>query len=64
MTAAARALEDGRVMIEPYDLLRAMVRDPEIGPLLAELGADETTVVKALSRRRGPEAPPQASAGG
>jgi ATP-dependent Clp protease ATP-binding subunit ClpC len=64
MTAAARALEDGRVMIEPYDLLRALVRDPEIGPLLADLGADEAAVVEALSRRRGPEAPPQASAGG
>lgn len=62
MVAGARALDDGRSLIEPRDLLLALTRDQELGPLLAELGADEAAVVRALERRRPPEAPPQASA--
>jgi ATP-dependent Clp protease ATP-binding subunit ClpC len=58
MIAGARALEDGRSVIEPRDVLRALTRDEHIGPLLAELGATEAEVLKALTRRRPPEAPP------
>ena len=54
MTAGARALEDGREVIEPRDLLLALARDQELGRLLAELGADEAAVARALARRRGP----------
>ena len=64
MVAGARALDDGRVLIETQDLLLALTRDPETGPLLAELGADEAAVMRALGRRPPPEAPPQAPADG
>jgi ATP-dependent Clp protease ATP-binding subunit ClpC len=59
MMAGARALQDGRTVIEPRDLLLALTRDQELGVLLAELGATEAAVVRALGRRREPEAPPQ-----
>jgi ATP-dependent Clp protease ATP-binding subunit ClpC len=62
MLAAARALDDGRSLIEPTDVLLAMTRDEVTGPLLAELGVDEAAVTNALRRRRPPNAPPQASA--
>ena len=64
MVAGARALDDGRSLIEPRDLLLALTRDLELGPLLAELGANEAAVLTALERRRPPEAPPLASADG
>ena len=64
MLAGARALEDERSQIEPRDVLLAMVRDEQLGPLLAGLGADEAAVVKALSRRAPSESPPEASADG
>jgi ATP-dependent Clp protease ATP-binding subunit ClpC len=62
MLAAARALDDGRSLIEPTDVLIALTRDEQTGPLLAELGVDEAAVRAALGRRRPPNAPPQASA--
>jgi ATP-dependent Clp protease ATP-binding subunit ClpC len=62
MLAGARALDDGRSLIEPTDVLLALTRDPDTGPLLAELGVDEARVAEAPRRRRPPEAPPDASA--
>ena len=62
MLAASRALADGRSLIEPTDVLLAMTRDEDTGPLLAELGVDEAAVANALSRRRPPNGPPQSPA--
>jgi ATP-dependent Clp protease ATP-binding subunit ClpC len=59
-SAAARALDDDRNEITPRDLLIALSRDERIGPLLAELGADEAAIREALDRPRGPEQPPDA----
>jgi hypothetical protein len=64
MVAAARALDDGRSGIEPRDVLLALTRDEQIGPVLADLGVDEAALLRAIERRRPPEAPPRASAGG
>jgi ATP-dependent Clp protease ATP-binding subunit ClpC len=61
MLAAARALDDGRSLIEPTDVLLALTRDEQTGPLLAELGVDEAAVANALRRRRPRDGPPQAS---
>jgi hypothetical protein len=62
MLAASRALADGRSLIEPTDVLLAMTRDEDTGPLLAELGVDEAAVANALSKRRPPNGPPHSSA--
>ena len=51
MFASARALEEGRMQIEPRDVLLALTRDEELGPLMAELGADEAAVRRALDER-------------
>ena len=51
MTAGARALDDGRQQIEPRDVLLALTQDEQFGPLLAELGADEAAVRRALDER-------------
>jgi ATP-dependent Clp protease ATP-binding subunit ClpC len=64
IVAAGRALDDGRSEIESRDVLLALTRDAKIRPVLAELGVDEAAVLRALERRRPPEAPPQASAEG
>jgi ATP-dependent Clp protease ATP-binding subunit ClpA len=48
MFASAHALEDGRTQIEPRDVLLALTRDEQLGPLLADLGADEAAVRHAL----------------
>ncbi|MFZ0380664.1 MAG: Clp protease N-terminal domain-containing protein [Solirubrobacteraceae bacterium] len=64
MLAASRALADGRSLIEPTDVLLAMTRDEDTGPLLAELGVDEAAVANALRKRRPPNGPPRASARG
>lgn len=48
MTAAARALEDGRTEISVGDVLLALSRDGDTGPLLAELGADEGAIRAAV----------------
>jgi ATP-dependent Clp protease ATP-binding subunit ClpC len=63
MLAASRALADGRSLIEPTDVLLAMTRDEDTGPLLAELGVDEAAVANALRRRRPPNGPPRAAQG-
>jgi ATP-dependent Clp protease ATP-binding subunit ClpA len=59
MGAAARALDDGRSGIEPRDVLLALTRDEQAGPMLADLGVDEPAVLRAIERRRPPEAPPR-----
>jgi ATP-dependent Clp protease ATP-binding subunit ClpC len=64
MLAGARALADGRSLIEPADVLLALTRDEETGPLLAQLGVDEAAVANALRRRRPPNGPPPASGQG
>jgi ATP-dependent Clp protease ATP-binding subunit ClpC len=64
IVAARRALDDGRSEIEARDVLLALTRDETIAPVLADLGVDEAGVLEALARRRGPHAPPQASAEG
>jgi hypothetical protein len=51
MTAAARALDDGRIEISVGDLLLALSRDRDTGPLLAELGADERAIREAIADR-------------
>jgi hypothetical protein len=51
MTAAARALDDGRTEISLGDVLLALSIDRDTGPLLAELGADESAIRDAVARR-------------
>jgi ATP-dependent Clp protease ATP-binding subunit ClpA len=51
MTAAARALEQGRQQIEPRDVLLALTQDEHLGPVLADLGADEAAVRRTLDER-------------
>jgi ATP-dependent Clp protease ATP-binding subunit ClpC len=55
MTAAARALDDGREDIQPRDVLLALTRDERTGPLLAELGVDDLAILRALERRHPPD---------
>ncbi len=57
MLAAARALDEGREDIQPRDVLLALTRDEHTGPLLADLGVDDVAILRALERRRPPEAP-------
>ncbi len=52
MVAAARALEDGREDIQARDVLIALTRDEQTGPLLADLGVDDLAIARALERRR------------
>ncbi len=56
MFAAARALDEGREDIQPRDILLALTRDEQAGPLLAELGVDDLAIRRALDRRRPREA--------
>jgi ATP-dependent Clp protease ATP-binding subunit ClpC len=56
MTAAARALDDGRDGVQPRDVLLALTRDQQIGPVLAELGVDDAAILRVLERRQPPEA--------
>ena len=60
MIAAARALDEGREDIQPRDVLLALTRDDQAGPLLADLGVDDVAIRKALERRHPPEVPPRA----
>jgi ATP-dependent Clp protease ATP-binding subunit ClpC len=56
MVAAARALDDGREGVQPRDVLLALTRDQQIGPVLAELGVDDAAILRALERHQPPEA--------
>ena len=51
MTAAARALEDGRTEISVPDVLLALSHDQDTGPLLAEIGASESAIRSAIRPR-------------
>ncbi len=61
MTAAARALDDGRTETTLEDVLVALTRDQRTAPVLAELGLDEAAIRAALARVA-PEEPPAADA--
>ncbi|MFZ0040093.1 MAG: Clp protease N-terminal domain-containing protein [Solirubrobacteraceae bacterium] len=54
ITAAARALDDGRSEIDGADLLLALTRDEATSRLLASLGVDVTAVRTALERQSPP----------
>jgi ATP-dependent Clp protease ATP-binding subunit ClpC len=56
MVAAARALDDGREAVQPRDVLLALTRDQQIGPVLAELGVDDAAIQRVIERRQPPEA--------
>ncbi len=56
MVAAARALDDGREGVQPRDVLLALTRDQQIGPVLAELGVDDAAILRVLERRQPPDA--------
>jgi ATP-dependent Clp protease ATP-binding subunit ClpC len=56
MVAAARALDDGREGVQPRDVLLALTRDRQIGPVLADLGVDDAAILRALERHQPPEA--------
>jgi hypothetical protein len=56
MAAAARSLEDGRMEIEPCDVLCALTRHQRTAPApaLGDLGVDEGTKCDAIRRREWP----------
>lgn len=54
MTAAARALDDGREAVMASDILLALTRDTDAAPLLAQLGVDEAAARDAIERVRVP----------
>jgi hypothetical protein len=62
MVAAARALDDGRLEIEPHDVLLALTRDESTAPLLANLGVDEAAMRAALQPHPAPDDPAATSA--
>jgi ATP-dependent Clp protease ATP-binding subunit ClpC len=55
MVAAARALDDGREAVQPRDVLLALTRDRQTGPVLADLGVDDAAILRALERHPPPE---------
>ena len=55
MVAAARALDDGREAVQPRDVLLALTRDQQIGPVLADLGVDDAAILRTLERHQPPE---------
>jgi ATP-dependent Clp protease ATP-binding subunit ClpC len=61
MSAARRALEDGRSEMTGEDLLIALTRDPSIASVLAQLSVDEAAIRGVLARRAGPEDAPAAA---
>jgi ATP-dependent Clp protease ATP-binding subunit ClpA len=63
MNASARALEDGRTEMIPADLLIALSRAEQTGPLLARLGAGEAAIRAAFKDQVTSEEPPEAAAG-
>ncbi len=55
MVAAARALDDGREAVQPRDVLLALTRDQQTGPVLADLGVDDAAILRALERHQPPQ---------
>ena len=64
MSTAARALEGGRTEMTMRDLLVALARDEDVGPVLAALGLEEAAILEAFDRRVAGEEPPEATAHG
>jgi hypothetical protein len=64
MSAAARALEGGRTEMTMRDLLLALVRDEDVGPVLAALGVQVAAILEVFDRRTAGEEPPEAAAQG
>ena len=64
MSTAARALEGGRTEMTMRDLLLALVRDDDAGPVLAALGVEEAAILEVFDRRTAGEEPPEATAQG
>ena len=64
MSTAARALEGGRTEMTMRDLLLALVRDEDAGPVLATLGVEEAAILEAFDRHTSGEEPPEATAQG
>jgi ATP-dependent Clp protease ATP-binding subunit ClpC len=62
MAASALALDDGRTEIEIDDVWVALTREPTAQRVAVELGIDERAVRDAISRQRGSQDPPEASA--
>ncbi len=71
MTAAARALDDGRSEARVRDVLLAIARDEKTAPWLADVGLDlliaelepeEAALREAIERHRARHKPPEASA--
>jgi hypothetical protein len=62
MSSAARALEGGRTEMTMRDLLLALVRDEDVGPVLPALGVEEAAILEVLDRRTAGEEPPEAAA--
>jgi ATP-dependent Clp protease ATP-binding subunit ClpC len=62
MSTAARALEGGRTEMTMRDLLLALVRDEDVGPVLAALGVEEAAILEVFDRRTAGEEPPEATA--
>ena len=63
LSAAARALEDGRTEMTAADLLIALSRDEQTGPLLGNLGAGEAAIRAALEDQATSDGPPEAATG-
>jgi len=64
MSTAARAHEGGRTEMTMRDLLLALVRDEDVGPVFAALGVAEAAILEAFDRRAAGEEPPEATAQG
>ena len=64
MSTAARALEGGRTEMTMRDLLLALVRDDDAGPVLAALGVEEAAILEVFDRRTAGEEPPEATVQG
>ena len=64
MSAAAHALENGRTEMTTRDLLLALMRDEDVGPVLAALGVEEAAILEVFDRRMAGEEPPEATAQG
>jgi ATP-dependent Clp protease ATP-binding subunit ClpC len=61
MSTAARALEGGRTEMTMRDLLLALMRDEDAGPVLAALGVEEAAILEVFDRRAAGEEPPEAA---
>jgi hypothetical protein len=64
MSAAARALEGGRTEMTMRDLLRALMRDEDAGPVFTELGIVEAALLDVFDRNTARDEPPSAAAAG